>query len=203
MDRLRLMNLRQEEVMFNIFVQFDLEITDCLVTRIFVLINKYYSSFLVLEADWNKINSEIPWEEFVLNDYILTSPHDFIIELKIPSFVQYADAGEVFVEYFDSMTIYYGLEESTNRNSIGVDFYGNVYTNTRYDWDSVNKVNIPINQEASAEKNREIMASFVQALEKLLSGEITEFLSPHYLEEDHIYKYGIKHYAKLKDMIRS
>lgn len=197
MDRFLNKQLKKEKQILNVFFEFDQEITEELVTRVFILLNKFYPSLAIVRADWNKIDSALKWEDFVIGDYQLISNHDFSIDLKVPMYVQEQSGGEVIIKNLDTIHIYYGLEESTNRNSIGFDFYGNVYTNIRYDWDNAEKVNVLVDQTISANKNRTILDAFLRGLEALLKGEITEFLSPYYLDDKYIYKYGIKEDAKL------
>ncbi len=198
MDRVLVRRLQNEKEIFNVFFEFDQEITKEFIVGILVFINKYYPSYKIKEADWNERPLNQDWADFVLGDYTLVSEHDFLLTLNVPLYVQNSKNDELLLEICDEVIlIYYGREESTNRNYLGIDFFGNVYTDIRYDWDNEKREDVAINQATAAKKNREIMSAFLKGLEVFLDADITEYLSPFYLDEKYIYKYGIKEDAIL------
>ena len=183
---------------FYSYYEFDKILDEELVISLFVLFNKYYPSYKIIHADFNDIEEVLKWEDFILNDYKIISKHDMSIWLDVPFCLLKEDTISLPKALRRGVSFFYGLEEDGTRNAVGINFYGNVYTNIRHDFDPENRVYVPVDQSACAKKNREIMTAFLKELEILLEGEITEFLSPFYLDEKYIFKYGIKSDAVLK-----
>lgn len=95
----------------------------------------------------------------------------------------------------EGISIFYGIEETKGKNSLGIDFYVNLYTNQKID--QINGKSVIIYQSVSAQKNRQIVKSLLEEMELILEANITEFSFPFYLEKKYIYKYGIRENAVL------
>lgn len=197
MDNFLARNLIREKEVLSIFIEFDQSISNGLILQVYILINKFYPSYKIKSIDHNTITPGMHWEDLILGNFKLTSEHSMIVNLTIPLRIQKDDSGECFTHYMDAMCIYYGLEESTNRNSIGVELYGNVYTNYRYDYILADNSYIAVNQIESASYNRRIFTKFLIELEAILDGEVTEYLSS-YVQDNGIFRYGFTESAAIQ-----
>ncbi len=184
------MNYKCKNEIFFCFYEFDQEISDLLVVKIFVLLSKYYPGFEVSMSDFYNVNENTDWRNVVLNSNSFFLGYTTVFRINVPLYYQKneSEIEQIFID--EGISIFYGVEDTTGRNSLGVDFYANLYTNEIYKWEDSKK--IPIDQSLAAPKNRIIMTDFLKELEVLLDGEVTESLSPFYLSEEHIHKYGIK-----------
>ncbi len=184
----------------NSYIEFKKEINSETVIKILILLNKYYPSFLISRIDFLKEKHIRKWEDVILDKNIITSKHDFSMDLYVPLYYptskDFSNIGYGIIE--DSMRIYYGFDNNLNKRFFAINFYGNLYTNIVSYWEigtdlvNVNLQGKYVSYDISeiAAKNRANMRSLLIELESLLEGDISEYLS-HHLYQNDLNKYGI------------
>mgnify|MGYP001804255696 CR=1 FL=1 len=192
---------RHKNEIFSCFFEFERKIDDLLLIKIFILLSKYYPEYKIKYSDFYKTDGEVSWEDAILKSemfYDESREDTIIVHLSVPIYVSDDNIQLKSILIEEGIGIFYGVEETTGKNSMGIDFYANLYTDQRVDQKGGKAV--IIDQSVAAQKNRQIMKFILEEMESILEADITEFLSPFYLDDKYIYKYGIREDAVLTSL---
>lgn len=164
------------------------------IIKTLVLLNKYFGGYSLTLSEPNIANekdfTELQyWEDLVLSNFeILYNSKRFLMYINPYLFVEIE--GQISKMGFSE-----GITLSMDKNGVGISVFPNVYTNNIYNWEENKKISF--NNSNAALRNRINLQGFLEELEVVLKGEITDWWSAN-IDNIYIYKHGIKEDAILK-----
>ena len=194
------LSLSNKYHLFSNFLKFDQPFTQDLLITVFKLIEKHYPGAQITRSDLGEVPLPATCAAFIAQARTLVPVSDTascLVEVDIPLWVKPDAHTAARHRLFPGLHFYYGLEKSIQRNSIGVEFHGNVYTNHRTDYNRHTRMyDAVVDQSFAAQQNRQTMTNFLTDLVNLLGADVCEYETP-YIKEEYLHPLGIKENAQL------
>lgn len=206
MDRILKPQILKKNPVFDAFIEFDNDLSDDVIDSVFELINRSFPNFKLISSDLVDITYQLEWKEFksLATTLLPKSKNDsVVVKLLVPVYMQYYGSNLCETQFVEGLSISYGLEETTQRNSFSFAFYANVYTDYRKDilienlGGSKSKEVVQVYQAEAAARNRTRLTKIIYDIQTMLKGDITEYLSS-YIDDQYLFPYGIKSNAVLR-----
>ena len=190
------MIVKKNDEVFYCYIQGKATYNSSLIIKILIALNKYYGDYSIYDTYALEVggNMNTSWQDFILDDYQLVSKNQMGIEVNIPFSTQIEKEIVKKEIVTNGLSLFYGAAPDTEAVYIGINIYVSGFTNLNYEW--IDGQCYDRDESKAASINRKVLRGLLKTIEKIIQGNIIEY-SSEYIDETHLYKYGIKEDAVL------
>jgi hypothetical protein len=181
----------RQQPIFEVLFETEKKISELLICKILVLVNKYFSDFKFF-TDINDKDFDGDWKDFLLSGNPFFDEDKSALLSITTSFHIMSGTEIISIELKKGLSIFYS---GRYKPTVIVDVHADLYTDIDYvpkyeegkGWSYEKRDN-----SMAAKQNREILRNFLMSLEKLIDGEVIEYhgnfdkkyLTPYGFTED-------------------
>ena len=181
----------RKKELFYCTLEFSKKLDESLFIKFLVLMSKYYSDFHVYSES---IDDKLGWKDFVIGNKFEFNK-DNGCSLRISPIVYVQNNDEVlFIAVNNGIVVTFSWDSKKDCFNLLLDYYADVVTDKVYFFKEGRYCEK--DQSIAAKKNRKILADWLKGVERLLDGEIVEYITDNHLTKDSVYKYGIVENAR-------
>lgn len=186
-DYRTMLHYNQDEGVLSILYGRKEFLTEEQMKTILTLIGNCYPDSIFQEDWFIKAKCEIPLADYIKHYYTHRKGLINDIYIKIPLFIQALD-GQLFLQRTEDVGLEFVFDETGKTPIYGITVYPYVY----FDYTNIVRNQEVLDQRKAAEKNREILKSFLISMERIMEAEPIDVSTGHSLLEKYIYRHGIK-----------
>jgi hypothetical protein len=186
-DPTLMLHYNYDDGLFSIIYDCDSKLSKQKIIEIFKLIDMVYTNASFLEDWYIKAKAKIHLQEYIGYYYVHRPCKVNDVAISIPVYIQSLE-GKLFKRLTKTVGIEFICDESEETPIYGVRVHPYVY----FDYTTLACSGRVIDQRKAAKKNRQILYSFLRALEKVLNANPLEITSAHPYFEEFIYEHGVR-----------
>jgi hypothetical protein len=186
-DPTLMLHYNYDDGLFSIIYDCDSKLSKQKIIEILKLVDRTYTNASFLEDWYIRAKANIYLQEYIGYYYVHRPCKVNDIAVSIPVYIQSLE-GKLFKLSTKTVGIEFICDESDEIPIYGVRVYPYVY----FDNTTLACNERVVDQRKAAKKNRQILCTFLRALEKVLNANPLEIKSAHPYFEEFIYEYGVR-----------